>query len=374
MARIFFGGDFCSRTPQLIRVEPSLQSVIDGCDYRFLNFEGPIHRGKLNIANSNILPQSDESPAWCEQQGFNIVSVANNHALDFSEEGLLATINSFNKATVLGAGKWEEVYRIKTISDGNLKIGFLAATSSDFAAFKDKWTDGNRIGCANVMGAEIERAIASKSQFCDILIMISHAGVEYCNVPLPELRDRYRRLVELGVDAIIAMHPHVPQGYEIYNGKPIIYSLGNFIFDRMNPNAPRHKYWEHGLSVILDIDDTGSVNYDVVPICYTNNTLGLEKDESMLEHEKWLSDVLKDDKLYLEIVNREVTKLYSKYKGWLLGGFNAYEAKFGLRSFCHFFRGCKNKKNPRSALHQLREESTRWLLTRYLKSESKSIL
>lgn len=66
------------------------------------NFEGPIHKGVLNIVNTNILPQSDDSPAWCEQQGFNIISVANNHALDFSEEGLLETKNAFKKAIVLG--------------------------------------------------------------------------------------------------------------------------------------------------------------------------------------------------------------------------------------------------------------------------------
>ena len=374
MMRIFFGGDFCSRDPQAIIVEPALQSVMEGCDYRFLNFEGPIHKGQLNIANSNILPQSDDSPAWCERQGFNIISVANNHALDFSEEGLLATINSFRQSIVLGGGTWEEAYKIKTISNGNMKIGFLAATSSDFASFKDKWTDADRIGCANVMGAEIERKIVTKNDFCDVLILISHAGVEYCNVPLPELRDRYRRLTELGVDAIVAMHPHVPQGYEVYNGKPIFYSLGNFLFDRMNPAEPRHKYWGHGLSLVLEIDDNGGITYQIVPVCYHDNVLGIDKEESILEHEKWLNDVLADDNQYIETVNKEVQSLYPKYKGWLLSSFNAYESKGDLRSVYHFLRGLRKMANTRASLHQLREESTRWLLTRFLKNESNTTL
>ena len=250
----------------------------------------------------------------------------------------------------------------------------MAAISSDFAASKDKWTDGERIGCANVMGADIERSISCKKQFCDTLILIAHAGVEYCNVPLPEIRDRYRRLIELGVDAIIAMHPHVPQGHEVYNGKPIFYSLGNFLFDRMNPTEPRHKYWGHGLSVVLDVDENGSAQCQIIPVCYKDGVLSVEDDPNIIEYEKWLDDVLQDDRNYMDTVNKELKALYPKYKGWLLNSFNAYEAKCDLRSLYHYLRGIHNNPNPGSSLHQLREESTRWLLTRVLKSESKTLL
>lgn len=374
MGRFFFVGDFCSRTPRELTISKDLQEIMDSCSYRFLNFEGPIHKGTLNIPNGNVLPQSNDAPAWCEENGFNIISLANNHALDFSEVGLLETIRAFKDSKVLGAGTWEEAYRITVVSSDGRRIGFLAATSSDLASFKDKWTDVGKIGCANVMGAEIERAISQKFNLCDTLILISHAGVEYCNVPLPELRDRYRRLTELGVDAIISMHPHIPQGYEIYNGCPIIYSLGNFMFDRMDPYAPRHKYWNHSLSVILDVDRNGRIVLDVVPLCFSENSIGIEKDPKILEHEKWLTDVLDDDKSYIETVNREIQALYPKYKGWLLNSFNAYEAKGDLRSLYHYIRGCRAHENNRAALHQLREESTRWLLTRMLKQISNSTL
>lgn len=374
MGRIFFAGDFCSRNPRTIKISTELLGLINSCDYRFLNFEGPIHRGTLNITNNNVLPQSDGSPSWCEEKGFNIISLANNHALDFSEEGLLATKNAFGKAVVLGAGKWDEAYTIKTVQSENKRIGFLAATSSDLASFKDKWTDGERIGCANVMSAEIERVIAKKCDYCDTLILISHAGVEYCNVPLPELRDRYRWLIELGVDAIVAMHPHVPQGYEIYDEKPIFYSLGNFLFDRMDPSAPRHEYWGHGLSLIFEINEAGIDKFKIIPVSYKDNTLEIEKDSKVLDHEKWLNEVLLDDRLYMDAVNRESLSLFPKYKSWLLDAFNSYEAKGNLRTFYHFYKGLYKKPNYRTALHQLREESTRWLLTRVLKLKSNSIL
>lgn len=374
MGRFFFVGDFCSRSPEKITISKDLQGIMDSCNYRFLNFEGPIHRGTLNIPNGNVLPQSDNSPAWCEEHGFNIISLSNNHALDFSETGLLETIRAFKKSKVLGAGTWDDAYRITVVSSDGRRIGFLAATSSDLASFKDKWTDGEKTGCANVMGAEIERAISQKSELCDTLILISHAGVEYCNVPLPELRDRYRRLIELGVDAIIAMHPHIPQGYEIYNGCPILYSLGNFLFDRMDPSAPRHKYWDHSLSVVLNVDSSGRIEFNVVPLCCNNNSLDIEKDSEILEHEQWLTEVLDDDKTYIETVNKEIHALYPKYKGWLLSSFNAYEANGDLRSLYHYVRGCNKHANYRAALHQLREESTRWLLSRVLKQKSKSTL
>lgn len=374
MCRLFFAGDFCSRDPNSIKISPRLQKLMDSCDLRVLNFEGPLHKGPLSITNKNILPQSEESPKWCIDNNFNIVSLANNHALDFGEHGLQETIKAFDSIVSLGAGFWDEAYSIKTKKIGGNIVGFLAATSSDLASFKDKWTDANRIGCANLMTSEIERVVETKHSHCDFLILIAHAGIEYCNVPLPELRDRYRRLIELGADAIVAMHPHVPQGSEVYKGKPIIYSLGNYFFDRMDSSAQLHKLWQHGLCVIIDFNIQSEKKYELIPISSKDGILDMEQDKNILSHIDWLSKVLENDNYYMDTVNKEVKALYPVYKDWLFRGFNVYEADISLRSFYHFVKGCNNKPNYRSALHQIREESTRWLLTRYLKNESNSIL
>ena len=374
MGRFFFAGDFCCSNPYSINFSERLATIISNCDYRYLNFEGPLQRGCKSTANDTILYQSDDSPKWCKEKGFEIVGFANNHALDFGEQGLIETMKAFHGLITLGAGNWEEAYSIKAVDTNECAVGFIAATSSDLASFKDRWTDANKIGCANLMSAEIERVVEKKNEFCDVLILIAHAGIEFCSVPLPELRDRYRRLIELGVDAIIAMHPHVPQGCEVYMEKPIVYSLGNFCFDPLKQSSNMPELWNHGLSVVLDIKANRTIEYEIIPICNNSCSLDLESDEVVLNHLTWLNEVINNDIEYMRALDKEVYRLFPMYRDWLLGGFNAYEANASLRAFYHFVKGCFQKPNYKAAMHQLREESTRWLITRYLKNNSNSLL
>lgn len=77
---------------------------------------------------------------------------------------------------------------------------------------------------------------------CRWCIVVSHGGEEFASLPNPYTRDRYLKFLELGADAVVAHHPHVPENYETFdNGKAIFYSLGNFIFDtnyqRAHPNT-----------------------------------------------------------------------------------------------------------------------------------------
>src|SRR5690606_3657601 len=119
----------------------------------------------------------------------------------------------------------------KFIEINGIKIGFFAGTSCDFSALKDKWTDKDKVGCSWINQIQVNNIIRTAKEQCDHLIILSHGGIEFMDVPLPEWRDRYRELIDLGADAVIGTHPHVPQGIEIYNKKPIFYSLGNFYFD-----------------------------------------------------------------------------------------------------------------------------------------------
>ena len=247
--KISFVGDFCSKSPKKIKLSNSIKEVLEGCNSNVLNFEGPLAKGDLNIPNKTILNQSDFSPEWCEQNNFNIISLANNHALDFGEKGLLETKKEFKKATVLGAGNWTQAYDINILEIDSCKIGFIAAASSDFASLKDPWTDKSKIGSAWINSIEVNNLIVKNKNNCDFIFVISHGGLEYMNLPLPEWRDRYRELIDLGADAVIGSHPHVPQGVEVYKNKPICYSLGNFYFDNNSNKLP--KFWDNGLMVIF---------------------------------------------------------------------------------------------------------------------------
>lgn len=78
-----------------------------------------------------------------------------------------------------------------------------------------------------------------------------HAGAENWDFPLPEIRELYKKYIDWGADVIIGNHPHVAQGWEIYEDKWIFYSLGNFAFYE-GEKARNH---EHSLCVSVEIHD-----------------------------------------------------------------------------------------------------------------------
>lgn len=93
--KLLFAGDFCSGYPERIELSHNIKKLVESCDYNIINFEGPLAKGKINNPNGRTLPQSSDSPSWCEENGFNVISLANNHSLDYNVEGLLSTKNAF---------------------------------------------------------------------------------------------------------------------------------------------------------------------------------------------------------------------------------------------------------------------------------------
>jgi poly-gamma-glutamate synthesis protein (capsule biosynthesis protein) len=286
----------------------------------------------------------------------------------------LETKKKFENSTTLGVGDWEEAHGVKFVDIDGIKLGFIAGTSCDFSALKDKWTDSNKIGCAWINSVEVNKQIRKNKDKCDYLFVISHGGLEYMNIPLPEWRDRYRELIDLGVDAVIGGHPHVPQGVEIYKEKPIFYSLGNFYFDNLKINKP--DLWDNGIFAIIEIENN-IITQKIIPTIRKGHRVDIDDSKEIEQHLLDISSVLANEDSYMEQVNSEVLRLYPKYEGWLLDGFNALEIKFNLRSLGRILkRGLIMKSNPnyKIAMHQLREDSTRWALSRALKLMSKSDL
>lgn len=372
--KLLFAGDFCSEFPEEIHLSQKIFNLFETCDSKFLNFEGPLAKGKSNSPNERTLGQSSLSPNWCETNGFNIISLANNHSLDYSAEGLLSTKNSFKKSTTLGAGDWAEAHKVKFIDISGVRIGFIAGTSYDFASLKDKWTDYDKIGCAWINSFEINKQILENKDKCDYLFVISHGGLEFMNVPLPEWRDRYRELIDLGADAVIAAHPHVPQGTEIYKNKPIFYSLGNFYFDNFGKVKP--KYWDNGLLAIIELEN-GKIYHKVIPTIRNGHSVDVDQSKETELHLKDISLTLYDNKKYMKQVNADVLKFYPKYQQWLLSGFNAIEIKFNIKTILLIINRMTfstHKPSLKIAMHQMREDSTRWALIRALKIKSNSNL
>ena len=114
--RLFFAGDFCSKpSTSKIMVSDELRNLIHSCDLKVVNFEVPL---KPNITlpsqKRERFFQHDDAPAFLQSLGFNLYSLANNHAFDWGDEGFLKTKAAFGNAA-FGAGTYEEAYQVKVM-------------------------------------------------------------------------------------------------------------------------------------------------------------------------------------------------------------------------------------------------------------------
>ncbi len=164
--------------------------------------------------------------------GTDIVSLANNHMLNMGRQGLEDTISllSDHGIATVGAGRDEETARQGyLIERDGWKIAFLAyAYPNDNSVATDQ-----RPGIATMDTDKLVADIIRWRQQADLVIILMHAGTEYVAQPGVEQKAFARAAITAGADVVIGHHPHWPQSWEIYQGKPIFYSLGNLVFDQM---------------------------------------------------------------------------------------------------------------------------------------------
>jgi poly-gamma-glutamate synthesis protein (capsule biosynthesis protein) len=306
-----------------------------------------------------------ESPAWCEENGFNLISLSNNHSGDFGETSLLKTVDAFKSATVIGAGTWEKAYSVNSIEIESLKIGFLSVAQCEFGILNDHWTTKESIGCAWINYPGLNNIIAEAKRSLDYLFVITHAGIEFFDFPLPEWRDRYRELIDAGADAIIGGHPHVPQGWELYKGKPIFYSLGNFYFDMPN----RREYFSNGLVVVLSLDDQRAFSFQVYNTSFEGEEIKIDNSEKIKLHNSETCEILANEEEYIEEVNKMCLTLWRSYEAALIRALNSDRSTFSIKEWVkyvsHIFQ--RRKTEYRFILNYMRCESHRFAISRALK-------
>lgn len=169
---------------------------------------------------------------------FDIVSVANNHALDYGRIAFEDSLKRLKDAGIeyIGGGFNEkEVFSVKIQEIKGTKIGFLSYTYPRFDGQYIPWkATENKSGVAVIEIKEIEKIkkdIREAKKKVDILIISLHWGKEYILEPEPEKISLARSFIDAGADLIIGHHPHTLQPIEKYKNGWIAYSLGNFVFD-----------------------------------------------------------------------------------------------------------------------------------------------
>lgn len=359
---ISFFGDFVAVNPWKISFSGEVQRLLDSSDINVCNFEAPVDGGfKAFDREGPKVKQSTESPKLLMDHGFNVFQLANNHMCDFGEEGCRATIRAFKEATIVGAGTFEEAYRVAVKEVNGKKIGFLALVHHEFGVLEGL-EKADAVGTAWICHHNVSQIISEAKQKVDFLFVLPHAGIELVNAPLPEWRSLYQHFIDCGADGVIGTHPHVPQGWEFYKGKPICYSLGNFCFDAIT-NA--HPYWKRSLVAQIVIGDNADVNLNILNIVDNQGKIDIDTSEATKQHNEEICSLLQNRQAYSEYIDKVSLKCWQDYQIWMVRGLGAISTRLGfvesLKSvYCSLLR-------PRAKsllMNVMQCESHRWTVLR----------
>lgn len=297
--------------------------VFKKADFIFGNLEGPVSdHGKSKglpppFPNLRMNPRSID---FLKEGGFDIVSLANNHMLDYGAEALLDTSERLDDARILhfGAGKnrsdacVEEIINVKDV-----KIGFIGFHEGGAVAKPDR----PRACLFNKKNAI--SAIRKLRKRVDIVVVSFHFGFDYFMCPSPYHIRLCRQFIDEGADLILGHHPHVPQAAEKYKNGLIAYSLGNFAF--YLGNDPPKKA-DEGFILKVNVTRSGIGNYAIIPYELDKDLVLklLERGEQKKKIREYqeLSDALKDHRI---LKQQWYESLRNFYLGYLI-----YYVKFDL--------------------------------------------
>lgn len=164
--------------------------------------------------------------------GLDIVTLANNHSMDFGREALSDSFDTLNQLDILYVGAGKDRNEAKTTRYIEVKgktIAFLAASR---VIPVPEWNAGTTSAglFTTYDPTELLEEIKVAKEISDYVVVYVHWGIERDTRPQTYQRNMGKQYIDAGADLVVGSHPHVLQGVEYYNGKPIVYSLGNFMF------------------------------------------------------------------------------------------------------------------------------------------------
>jgi poly-gamma-glutamate synthesis protein (capsule biosynthesis protein) len=230
-----------------------VKGIFKNGDIVFGNLEAPISNYTDNNGfEANFFRADPNVIEGLKNAHFNVLSVANNHIMEHGEKAFLSTVKSLkeNNITSVGVANKTEILEIE-----GFKIAIMAYS------FVDDFINNSLY---NKISSErkILENIKNIRDSVDLIIVSLHWGYEYVPFPSPEQVEIGRKLIKGGANIILGGHSHVLQSYEIYKGKPIVYSLGNFIFDHTYIKSTQ----ETAIAKIRVDMNTKDIDVEIIPI------------------------------------------------------------------------------------------------------------
>ena len=195
--------------------------------------------------------------------GVDIATLANNHALDYGRSGLTDSITTLESAGIKSSGAGNslaEASALKTFEVEGKTFGFLSASRVIPSGAWNITDCQTGLFCTYDEKLLVNAITEARSQV-DYLFVYVHWGIERVEYPENYERDLATKYIQAGADAVIGTHPHVLQGIEFINGKPVFYSLGNFISSSTINKT---------MAIKITVKPDGSTVYSLIPAAATN--------------------------------------------------------------------------------------------------------
>lgn len=216
------------------------RSLLQAADITAGNLETAItDRGTPEENKEYVYRGPKEALAPIKDAGFDFLSLANNHSMDYGWEGLSDTMDALDDIDIAHAGSGiddTEAFTPAYIESKGVTVGFVSLTRV-IPISKNVWkADKANPGLAESYSTErAVAAIREAKSHADLVVVMVHWGEERSDTPNKFQKSLAYAYVDAGADLVVGSHPHVLQGFEKYKGKWIAYSLGNFVFPGMSP-------------------------------------------------------------------------------------------------------------------------------------------
>lgn len=282
-----------------------LKEELEKVDFKIFNLEAPITENNEELLkcgpNLKINPTTIKGIKGLSP---SLLTLANNHIMDFKEQGLKDTLEILenNNINYVGIGNsLNDLKKFHILEKEGVKIGVYVCAEREFSIATSTIAGVNPLELID----NLEDIQKLKKQ-CDYIVVLYHGGKEHYRYPSPMLKKICNKMVEYGADLIVCQHSHCIGSYEEYKGGTIIYGQGNFIFDRVD-----NEYWNTSLLIKVEINEE-KIDIKYLPIVKNKNKIR----KANLKEEKEIVDSFEKRSLDIKnesFIEEEYRKFSEKY-------------------------------------------------------------
>lgn len=369
---LLIAGDFCPQN----RLAPVLKSqsgaeifgaalpLIQAARLSIVNLECPLTSASGGLAKIGPILQADPAAAQVlVEAGFGLATLANNHIMDYGRAGLESTLVHCREAglTTVGAGfNLEEAESTSFFQLAGKEVAFVNLTENEFSTVQKNGAGAHPLNPLRNWSAI--KAAAARARY---VVVVFHGGHEMYALPSPRIQQLFRFFADAGACAVVGHHPHVSSGYEYYHGVPLVYSLGNFLFD--DPRVQRAD-WHLGFMVGLDLGERVGLKVYPYAQCRTRPGLQLLEGEELRRFEEdlqRLNSIIADPSALDQAFEAFCGRVARRYRAFLEPLSSTWLGKLQRRKL---FPSLLSSNKKRLYQNLLRCESHREVLLRLFQS------